>query len=382
MSDLFNSHDCDPGVGGGVAGTAVTSVGEQQYEVLTADGAGGASWEFVEGVNVKSTGELIGLVLTTDGLGSASWQSPGAGFSGEGDDLLSTGEPINQILVSDGADGDTWEDYSTFFQAEFAVSDLANLGTKEADDLDATGIAAGQLLRADGANGTAWFDPTAGDPFTQYLLESAFNATFDARIAVTDAANLTSGVATDNFVLTADGAGGAAWESLNSGVVDHGLLGGLGDDDHTQYHTDARALTWLMGSSGLRGFTTTNVWLGQAAGASVIAGGGLNNTLIGHNSGDSISTGGQNVGLGRFTLDDLTTGSNNIAVGDGALTSLLTASGLVAIGTNSQSLNQAATGCVSLGNATLGAIITGALNSTAVGHNALTLMTEIGRAHV
>lgn len=26
---------------------------------------------------------------------------------------------------------------------------------------------------------------------------------------------------------------------------DHGLLGGLGDDDHTQYHTDARALTWL-----------------------------------------------------------------------------------------------------------------------------------------
>lgn len=26
---------------------------------------------------------------------------------------------------------------------------------------------------------------------------------------------------------------------------DHGLLGGLGDDDHVQYHTDARALTWL-----------------------------------------------------------------------------------------------------------------------------------------
>lgn len=26
---------------------------------------------------------------------------------------------------------------------------------------------------------------------------------------------------------------------------DHGLLGGLGDDDHTQYHTDTRALTWL-----------------------------------------------------------------------------------------------------------------------------------------
>lgn len=30
------------------------------------------------------------------------------------------------------------------------------------------------------------------------------------------------------------------------GVTDHGLLTGLSDDDHTQYHTDARALTWLQ----------------------------------------------------------------------------------------------------------------------------------------
>jgi hypothetical protein len=28
-------------------------------------------------------------------------------------------------------------------------------------------------------------------------------------------------------------------------IYDHGLLVGLGDDDHTQYHTDGRALTWL-----------------------------------------------------------------------------------------------------------------------------------------
>lgn len=34
----------------------------------------------------------------------------------------------------------------------------------------------------------------------------------------------------------------------NSGtyrLIDHGELSGLGDDDHTQYHTDARALTWF-----------------------------------------------------------------------------------------------------------------------------------------
>lgn len=31
----------------------------------------------------------------------------------------------------------------------------------------------------------------------------------------------------------------------SAGVTDHGDLGGLADDDHTQYHTDGRALTWL-----------------------------------------------------------------------------------------------------------------------------------------
>lgn len=33
--------------------------------------------------------------------------------------------------------------------------------------------------------------------------------------------------------------------SWPTGVTDHGALTGLSDDDHTQYHTDGRALTWL-----------------------------------------------------------------------------------------------------------------------------------------
>ncbi len=40
-----------------------------------------------------------------------------------------------------------------------------------------------------------------------------------------------------NLENKAAGAGG--------GVTDHGALTGLGDDDHAQYHTDGRALTWL-----------------------------------------------------------------------------------------------------------------------------------------
>ena len=41
---------------------------------------------------------------------------------------------------------------------------------------------------------------------------------------------------------------GSAWiedASGGGGVSDHGALTGLGDDDHTQYHNDARAATWI-----------------------------------------------------------------------------------------------------------------------------------------
>lgn len=34
--------------------------------------------------------------------------------------------------------------------------------------------------------------------------------------------------------------GDATWQTSPTGVTDHGLLSGLADDDHTQYHTDAR----------------------------------------------------------------------------------------------------------------------------------------------
>jgi len=49
-----------------------------------------------------------------------------------------------------------------------------------------------------------------------------------------------SGSTPDGYVLTADGAAGSEWRVVPSGVTDHGALTGLGDDDHTQYHTNAR----------------------------------------------------------------------------------------------------------------------------------------------
>ncbi len=44
--------------------------------------------------------------------------------------------------------------------------------------------------------------------------------------------------------LTSNGSS-SSWATLPTGVTDHGDLNGLGDDDHTQYHNDARAVTWI-----------------------------------------------------------------------------------------------------------------------------------------
>ena len=53
---------------------------------------------------------------------------------------------------------------------------------------------------------------------------------------------LTSTISGQNLVFD-----GSNWTNQTppAGVTDHGLLTGLSDDDHSQYHTDSRALTWL-----------------------------------------------------------------------------------------------------------------------------------------
>ena len=49
-----------------------------------------------------------------------------------------------------------------------------------------------------------------------------------------------SGSTPDGYALMADGAGGSEWRAIPGGVTDHGGLTGLTDDDHSQYHTNAR----------------------------------------------------------------------------------------------------------------------------------------------
>lgn len=81
---------------------------------------------------------------------------------------------------------------------------------------------------------------------------------FTGQIYDRDGNEITGGASSTTFLgltdtpgtFTADewvkvNAAGTALEFVTAPSSDHGSLSGLGDDDHTQYHTDARALTWL-----------------------------------------------------------------------------------------------------------------------------------------
>ncbi len=88
------------------------------------------------------------------------------------------------------------------------VGDSGAGGTKGAVPAPAAGdAAAGKYLKADGT----WAVPSAGTLSDHdHSGDAGDGGTFDA-------ANLTSGVAPDGYVLTADGVGGAAWEAVPAG---------------------------------------------------------------------------------------------------------------------------------------------------------------------
>ena len=108
------------------------------------------------------------------------------------------------------------------------------------------------VLATDGAGATSW-QPVGSGTVTSVAL--SLPAMFSVSGSpVTDAGTLTAALATQtaNRVLAGPSTGADAAPTFRALVVadlpaglDHGGLSGLSDDDHTQYHTDSRALTWL-----------------------------------------------------------------------------------------------------------------------------------------
>ena len=98
---------------------------------------------------------------------------------------------------------------------------------------------------------------------------------------------------------------------------------------------------------------------------------GDNNTAVGRSSSDALTTGVQNTSLGAFSLSTSQTANNCVAIGYNAMNSLNTQEGSVAVGMDA--LNALTTG---LGNTAVGFkaldLISTSSNNTAVGYNALT----------
>jgi len=93
-------------------------------------------------------------------------------------------------------------------------------GTFDAANLTSGAAPDGQVLTADGAGGTAW-EALSALANHDHSGDAGDGGAFDA-------ANLASGAASDGQVLTADGAGGTAWEALPA-LANHDHSGDGGD---------------------------------------------------------------------------------------------------------------------------------------------------------
>jgi len=118
---------------------------------------------------------------------------------------------------------------------------------------------------------------------------------------------------------------------------------------------------------------TNNTHLGEGAAAS-IASGGNNNTAIGYNSGNAISTGDKNTALGVGSYQSGTTASNNTALGYNALFANTTGTGHVAVGSLAADATTTGSYITALGFAALTSNTTGNRN-TAVGPESLSANT-------
>jgi hypothetical protein len=124
------------------------------------------------------------------------------------------------------------------------------------------------------------------------------------------------------------------------------------------------------GSGGLVTSASNNVSVGSGSGTSIVS--GNNNTFVGYISGGSVS-GESNTSVGAFSLP-LATSTGNTAVGSYALNATTTGTN-VAVGYNSGRYLNIGSGNTSVGTGALATSTDGNYN-TAIGHSALTLFNN------
>ena len=156
-------------------------------------------------------------------------------------------------------------------------------------------------------------------------------------------AQVTTGLNTAGYVLTANSSGAPTFQAAGGGSVtidgDSGSATGstitlTGGSSGAVFTGSGSTVTESFNYLALPSTTSTN---GQITinGNPVFYTPGANNTFVGEVCGNTTLSGTYNVALGSLNSTALTSGSNNIAIGQSALNSNQNTSGQVAIGYNS-----------------------------------------------
>ena len=179
---------------------------------------------------------------------------------------------------------------------------------------------------------------------------------------------LSSGSATDGYVLTADGSGNSAWEEVAGGPT------------HKTFGTSSIMIG--DNATGTIDAANYNVGLGIDVFAALTS--GDNNIAIGFEAVDALTTGGNNVGIGYKALS-ASNGSWSVAVGSEALKTEATSGSNVAIGGLSMQTSNGASNNVAVGKQTGYLLTTGDYNSwvgSNSGFNQTTASNNVGMGYV
>lgn len=321
----------ETGTGALVFATSPTLVTPALGTPVSGDLSNCTNYPAPEGTAVLSTGPVTdGYVLTADGAGAAAWEAGGG--APEGTAVLSTGVTDGYVLTADGADGSAWEaagggGFTSIVDDETNGNYAIGLNA-----LDSVTVGVAQDCIAIGENaGTA-------------------NTTGDDNIYIGTNAGLLQATGSDNVFIGTNcaDAGEALFRNVGIGVsvlststggadntaigYQAGLVNVVGDDNvyigKSAGGTHTQNDGVCIGKSATPGTATDSefVLIGSATqgGNDSVAVGfqsqyvatGDRNTTVGWKSGDSITTGTENICFGYDVDVADAAGVHQIAIGD------------------------------------------------------------------
>lgn len=247
LSDLNSASTARTNLGLGSA--AVVNTGTSSGNVPVLDGSGKLSSSVLPAMAISETSvvasEAAQLALTvqegdiavrTDVNKSYIALNSNNATMSDWQELLTPTDAVQSVFGRTGVVTAQTNDY-TWAQIDKTTSDLADLTTKNHSDLSGVGT-----------NTHAQIDTHIASTSNPHSVTAAqVGALTDITGEVlSDLSDVTTATLSNGQVLTWN-TSTSKWENQtpSSGVTDHGLLTGLSDDDHTQYHTDGRANTWL-----------------------------------------------------------------------------------------------------------------------------------------